>query len=101
MTRDELEANWGWDPQKGSIPFKRPRLTAKNIALQQEVARPGTLIHWQGHSCERSRTAMDLVKGYSGNETATYLAVASHIENVNCLACRKTFFSRTSRPKGS
>lgn len=107
MTREQLEANWGWDPKRGSIPFQRPRLTPGNIADQKKLARPGTLIHWAGKPCARGKRKTDQRIEAPGSVsitkprmeelqlthgTVTYTALAGHIGNVNCLACRKTFF---------
>jgi hypothetical protein len=90
MTREALEANWQWDPFKGDIPFKRPRLTPKNIRDQRKLARPGTLIHWAGKPCARGAKKTDACQ--HGN--VTNLAIANHIENVNCLQCRRNYFGR-------
>jgi hypothetical protein len=112
MTREQAEANWGWDAKRGSIPFKRPRITAQNIRAQRKLARPGTLIHWAGKPCSRgkaktdekavpistcrheleSRPRLETIGLSAG--VVRFLAVASHIENVNCLECRRRFFAR-------
>ena len=88
MTRKQLEANWGWSPTRGSLPFKRLRLTPNNIRDQKALARPGTLVHWAGKPCLRGRKGVDVK--VDGNVTET--ALASHIANVNCLQCRKSYF---------
>jgi hypothetical protein len=94
MTRAQLEANFGWDPERGSIPFRRPLLTEKNIRDQQKLARAGTLIHWAGRfTCDRGKQGVDVVE--DGNVTHTGLA--SYIENVNCLQCRRNYFDRRHR----
>jgi hypothetical protein len=116
MTQEQLEANWGWDAKRGSLPFKRPRITPQNIRDQQKLARPGTLIHWAAKPCVRGRAKIDeriadatarstlttqprlesIALGLSGDGhgVVRLLAFASHIENVNCLACRKRYFAR-------
>ena len=91
MTRKQAEANWGWSPKRGSIPFKRPRPTSVNICEQMYLARPRKLVHWAyvGTQCERKNSLTDQwVKG-----AITFTGEASHIENVNCLACRKFYFA--------
>src|SRR5580692_2603714 len=94
MNQTQAEANWEWDPKRGSIPFKRPRITPENIKLQQKLARPGTLIHWNGKPCARGRRRTDEKR--DGN--VTHLGCASHIGNVNCLACRRRYFKNKHRP---
>jgi hypothetical protein len=91
MTREQLEANWGWDNETGSIPFKRPRLTLRNITCQQSEARPGTLVHWNGYPCERGLSGLD---DQERGPNVKAIALASHIENVNCLKCRSIYFRR-------
>jgi hypothetical protein len=93
-----LEVNWGWDPKKGSLPFKRLRATPKNIRDQQRIARPGTLIHWAGKPCARGTEKTDehteTHSTASGSiSSVTHGALASHIGNINCLKCRQTFFA--------
>jgi hypothetical protein len=117
MTQQQAEANWGWDAKRGSIPFKRPRLTPENIRAQQKLARPGTLIHWAKQPCSRGKAKTDertekiaevrsqltsqprlesvaLGVGGKAHGTVRFLALASHIDNVNCLKCRRRYFSR-------
>ena len=116
MTQAQAEANWGWDAKRGSILFKRPRLTPKNIREQRKLARPGTLIHWAAKPCSRGRTKTDerIADSYAvsalesqprleavalgiddeNRGTVKLLALASHIDNVNCLACRRRYFAR-------
>lgn len=92
MTREQLEANWTEDAQGWSVPFKRPRLTPKNIADQYVLARPGTLIHLVAFLdvCERAKTMIDVTES-----DASFIRQASHIENVNCLDCRSRYVRRT------
>lgn len=92
MTREQLEANWGWSPTEGSIPFPRPRLTAKNIRDQKRLARPGTLIHWSGKPCARGVWKIDATITEMSNCRLEKTALAGHIENVNCLQCRANYF---------
>jgi hypothetical protein len=94
MTRKEAEANWGWDPVKGSIPFKRPKLTAENIKAQQRLARPGTLIHYDRYTCERGLTKTDKTEITEGKTTITFSSIASCFENVSCLQCRRNVANR-------
>lgn len=91
-----LEANLGWDPNKGSIPFRRPRATPANVKLQQEKAAHGTLIHWAGDPCQRGLSKVDqkVIFGREGKGKATLTALASHICNVNCLACRQRYYQK-------
>lgn len=94
--RDALEANWGWSDDRGSIPFKRPRLTPVNIEAQERIARPGKLIHLAlvpEEVCKRKFQDIDVTFG----KQVTSLSIASHIENVNCLRCRKYYYGL---PKG-
>lgn len=92
--RQPLEANWVWDPVRGDIPFKRPRITPRNIRLQQKLARPCTLIHWAGKPCTRGRSKTDERKETcASGAVITSSGLASHVENVNCLQCRRNFFS--------
>jgi hypothetical protein len=97
MTQKQAEENWGWDAKRGSIPFKRPRITPKNIRAQRKLARPGTLIHWAGKPCSRGRAKTDeqlTDHNGDGHGTVRLLAIASHIANVNCLECRRRYFAR-------
>lgn len=94
MRREQLEANWGWDNERGSIPFQRPRLTPKNIGDQELLARPGTLIHCSSKPCLRGSRMVDTVPIIGAEPPAVSMSHADHIENVNCLACRKAFFER-------
>ena len=115
MTQQQAEANWGWDAKRGSIPFKRPRITPHNIRVQRKLARPGTLIHWAGKPCSRGRAKVDerteniaeirdklesqprlesIALGAAGSGTVKLLAIASCIDNVNCLQCRRRYFAR-------
>jgi hypothetical protein len=93
VTREQAEANWIWDSVRGDIrpsewPKKtRIRCTDKNIMEQQRLARLGTLIHTAAKtSCPRKSTKAD--SSYEG------LAVATFIDNVNCLWCRKDYFAK-------
>lgn len=95
--RLSLEVNWGWDATHGSIPFKRPLLTARNIRDQRRIARAGTLIHWAGKPCIRGQKKLDerteTLSTISGSISCiTHSALASNIGNVNCLQCRKNYF---------
>lgn len=91
MTREQLEANWEWDPKRGSIPFPRPRLTPRNIRDQRRLARPNTLVHWAGRPCARAKKMIDTteVLGNYPGPRRYHMTAASHIGNVNCLQCRK------------
>lgn len=98
MTREQAEANWGWDPNRGSTRPKewpkdrRIRPTERNIMAQQ-IARVGTLIHTTAEtSCPRKASKTDEKRDAKGNVTG--LAVATFIENVNCLWCRKDYFAK-------
>jgi hypothetical protein len=96
MNRERAEANWIWDAKRGDLRPKewpknrRIRPTDRNIMAQQ-IARPGTLIHTAAKTtCPRKACETDV--RVDGN--VTHLAVAGFIENVNCLWCRKDYFSR-------
>ncbi len=98
MTRETAEANWVWHPKHGDLrpkewPKKRRiRPTDRNIMAQQ-IARPGTLIHTAAKtSCPRKACKTD--ETTEGN--VTQLAVATFIDNVNCLWCRKDYFKTAS-----
>lgn len=113
MTREQAEANWIWDPKRGDLRPKawpknrRIRCTDRNIAAQIALARPGTLIHTSAETdCPRKKAKTD--ERAESFEVArsqprkselalapgkiTFLAVASHIDNVNCLWCRRDYF---------
>src|SRR5271170_6369416 len=97
MERERAEANWIWDPRRGYLRPKewpknrRIRPTDRNIMAQQ-IARCGTLIHTTAKTtCPRKACKIDERTDASG--TVTQLAVATFIDNVNCLWCRKDYFS--------
>lgn len=102
LTKAQAEANWVWDPKRGDIPFKRPRITDENIRAQRKLASPGTLMHWVGMPCTRAKAQTDgpLTAEQAGeymrkhNLKVGHMCAASHIENVNCLACRRRFYRR-------
>jgi hypothetical protein len=118
MTREQAEANWIWHPKRGDLrPKEWPKnrripCTERNIEAQIALAREGTLIHTSAETdCPRKaaktdereevlttktqdkilsqprRSAMSVGPG-----TVRYLAVADHIDNVNCLWCRRDYF---------
>ena len=114
-TREQAEANWIWDPNHGDLrpkewpPKRRFPCTSKNIATQQALARPGTLIHTSANSsCPRKAKKRDVrelplvpkefLSTRRNQDVALapgkvkMMAEASHIENVNCLFCRKEYF---------
>ena len=98
MTRERAEANWIWDAKRGDVRPKewpknrRIRPTDRNIMAQQ-IARGGTLIHTTAETtCPRKRCGTDVRHDAKGN--IVQLAVATFIENVNCLWCRKDYFAR-------
>lgn len=69
---------------------KRIKLTPKNIKTQAETAPAGTIRHWAGSkSCQRKLDEVDR-KEENG---IIYTAAASHIENINCLHCRKEHYA--------
>lgn len=95
MTREQAEANWIWDPKRGDLRPKawpknrRIRCTKTNIEAQLTLARPGTLIHSAAETtCWRRRVGTD--KHVDGR--ITYSTESTHIENVNCLWCRRDYF---------
>lgn len=99
MTTEQLEANWGWDDKRGSIPFKRPRLTPKNISDQRELARAGTLTHWSTVPCSRGLRMVDTVPVIGAQPPKDFMKQADHIENVNCLQCRRLFLQTQAARK--
>jgi hypothetical protein len=101
LRRDQLEASWGWSDTLGSLPFKRPKITPKNIQDQQKLARPGTLIHSASipvrSLCPRANKETDVL--VDGN--VTHLATALFIDNVNCLLCRQKYFAQRRGRNGA
>ncbi len=100
LTKEQAEANWGWSPKRGSLWPKewpngrRLRCTDQNIMSQHFLARRGTLIHTMAVStCPRKACDVDVKTEQSGACTLTRSAVASFIDNVNCLWCRKDYFN--------
>jgi hypothetical protein len=105
MTRAQAEANWIWDPKRGDLcppewpNGRRPRLTPANIRAQRKLARPGTLIHSmmaEGNRkiCQRFNRRVDATTVIGSQNGQKANLGARHIENVNCLECRKRYFAR-------
>lgn len=101
MTREQAEANWVWHPKRGDIRPKewpknrRIHCTERNIEAQIALARPGTLIHTMTETdCPRKRVGFDIRRETydEGRGMIEHSAVASFIENVNCLWCRRDYF---------
>jgi hypothetical protein len=97
LTRNQAEANWRWDPKHGDLRPKewkgkrRLRCTDKNVMSQQALARRGTLIHTATKStCPRKITKVD----EESEGKITTLAIATFIDNVNCLWCRQDYFRK-------
>ena len=105
MTQEQAEANWVWDPKCGDLWPKewpkggRPRPTPQNIRAQRRLARPGKLIHWSAAEvnkklCLRFNAGVDAVPILGSKTGEKSKLGARFISNVNCLECRRRYFSR-------
>jgi hypothetical protein len=105
MKQAQAEANWIWDPKRGDLfppewpKGRRPRLTAENIRAQRKLARPGTLHHFMAaeHNrkiCQRFNSRVDATTVIGSQNGQKANLGCQHIGNVNCLQCRKWYFSR-------
>jgi hypothetical protein len=111
LTREQAEANWGWSAKDGSLWPKewrnkrRIRCTDRNIMSQQFLARRGTLIHTAAKStCPRKACKVDdkteIYQTSAGEGRIGHIAEATFIDNVNCLWCRKDYFTKVNRTVG-